>query len=172
VRQTVLGVEYEMADRQNQLLRKPALVLILSLLGTLCASGSGTAWALEKKISRSEISPDMVTTSNASKISVNMNALRRLDFVVKGSSCPACLLKIQKRLEKTPGVAQAGVMLTQPYGAVCIYDGSKVDKNKLILIGIGTEKLVKFVDVEDEKISKMPIVLIPHHATDPGAGAK
>jgi hypothetical protein len=145
---------------------KANAVLLTLVLVLLLVAGAEAGAGVEKKLSRAEISPDMVTTSDVKPggISVNMNALRRIDFVIKGTSCPACLLKVQKRLEKTQGVAQAGIMLNKPYGGVCIYDGSKIDKSKLLLVAAGDEKLVTFDQVEDASIAKMPLILVPHHA--------
>lgn len=110
--------------------------------------------------------PDVIAPNQLHDAPLNKNALHRLDFVVKGTSCPACLLKVQKRIEKTKGVAQAAVMLNKPYGAVCIYDSTKVDQDKVLLAAKGDEKSLSFDMIEDAAIPKIPLILIPHHSSE------
>lgn len=116
--------------------------------------------------------PLQAAESSASKTTavphanLNMNALHRLDFVVTGTSCPACLLKMQKRIDIAAGVAKAAVMLRKPYGGVVIYDSTKTGKDKVFTVLKGDEKKVDFQKVEDAPIDKMPIILVPHHSFD------
>jgi len=103
----------------------------------------------------------VAVTEKASRADLNMNALHRLDFKVKGKSCAVCLMKIQTRLKTTGGVAKVGVMLKNPYGAVIIYDSSKLNVDKLLVIAKGDEKEVSFDEVTDEPIKSIPIVVVP-----------
>jgi hypothetical protein len=143
-------------------------LIVSSLTLALTASSFVHVQSADKKVSAKDAgSPlHMVPTSAGAKSGLNMSALHRLDFIIKGTSRPACLLKIQKRLEQSAGVAQAGIMLAPPYGGVCIYDSSKTEKDKILTIARGSEAKVTFDRVEDEPVNKIPVVLIPHHATD------
>jgi hypothetical protein len=93
---------------------------------------------------------------------IHANALHRLDFAVKGTSCPACLLKMQKRADAAKGVAKAAIMLRKPYCGVVIFDSSKTTKDELLKVLKGDEKKVSFEKVEDAAVDKMPTILIPH----------
>src|ERR1700730_15720125 len=95
---------------------------------------SGSVFGAEKKVSANSLAPGMVSVSNTSAKPLNMNALHRLDFMVVGKRCATCLFKIQKRLQALPAVAKVGVMLRKPYGAVCIYDATKSDKDSLLKV--------------------------------------
>lgn len=95
--------------------------------------------------------------------SVNMKALRRLDFRIVGKTCAVCLLGIQKRLRKTPGVAKVAVMIKKPYGGVAIYDSSKVSKDALLNKIKEGEKEVKIEEPVDTQVDKIPLVVIPKY---------
>ncbi len=138
----------------------------IELLGLWLLLSVTTAQAVEPKVDPSKLSPNMVTEAKPKTANINMKALHRLDFMVKGKSCAVCLLKIQKRLNETPGVVEVAVMLKKPYGGVCIYDSSKLTKDKLLRIAKGDELTVTFEEVTDEAIEKLPIILVPHHATE------
>lgn len=136
-------------------------------LAVLAAFGMAVVSAEAKKADKEGLPPEMMVPSRPHTMTLDKSALHRMDFTVKGSSCPACLLKIQKRLEKTKGVAQAAVMLNHPYASVCIYDATKVDKDKLLVIAKGDEEKVSFARIEDAPIAKLPAVLVPHHFNEP-----
>jgi hypothetical protein len=69
-------------------------------------------------------------------------------------------------MEQANGAVQAGIMLRKPFGGVCVYDSSKLTKDRLLQLGRGTETNISFDMVEDQAIAKMPPVLVPHHAMD------
>jgi hypothetical protein len=136
-------------------------------IALLLASFTATVSSAEEKISASSLSPHMVLNGkSAPATSLNMKALHRLDFVVKGKSCATCLFHMQKRMEALPGTAKCGVMLKKPFAAVIIYDSTKLNQEKILKAAKGDEALVSFDKVEDVPIDKVPLVLIPHHATD------
>jgi hypothetical protein len=97
----------------------------------------------------------------------NMNALHRLDFAVKGTSCPACLKKMQIRVDGCTGVVRAAIMLRKPFGGVVIYDASKTSKEKVFAVLKGDEKKVTFEQIEDAPVAKLPVILVPHNSFAP-----
>lgn len=117
-----------------------------------------------EKILSGSVTPGMVLQSQTTKVSINMNALHRLDFIVKGSSCAVCLSTIQRHLQETPGVAKVAVQLKKPYGGVCIYDSTKLNKEKLLRIAKGDRKELYFDGVEEQPVKKIPLVLLPKHS--------
>jgi hypothetical protein len=143
------------------------LMCLFTILPTIADEkkvASGPAFA--NKISSHSLSPNMVSTSKSSPASLKMNALHRLDFIVTGTSCATCLLRVQRRLEAAPGVAKVAVMLRKPNAGVCIYDSTKQDKAKLLSIGTGNEKNIGFEKVEDTAVPRIPLVLVPRHAME------
>jgi copper chaperone CopZ len=100
----------------------------------------------------------------------NHNALHRVDFRVTGKNCAVCLHKIQERMKGLPGTVEAAVMLKKPFGAVVIYDSSKLNLKAILDIAVKGEPEVKIVDVKDESIKKLPVVLIPAYSQVPGEG--
>jgi hypothetical protein len=139
----------------------------MQLLGLCLLLSTSTAQAVEPKINPNTLSPDMVSNTKAKPANINFKALHRLDFVIKGKSCPVCLLKMQKRLNETTGVVKVAVMLRKPYGGVVIYDSTKLEQKKILDIAKDHEPAIEFVQVEDEAIPKVPVILIPHHGTEP-----
>ena len=122
--------------------------------------------------------PSMIQTSEAAKpSSYNAKTLHRLDFRVVGKSCAKCLMDIQKVFKSMPGVVKAAVMLKKPYGAVVIYDSSKVSKEELLKKARDQDKDVRIEEAIDRAIPKLPIILIPIYAlprspvTSPSADA-
>ncbi len=57
-------------------------------------------------------------------------------------------------------------MLNRPYGAVCIYDATKTNKDAILVAAKGDAKELSFDMVEDQAIAKIPIVLVPHHSNE------
>lgn len=93
---------------------------------------------------------------------LNMNALKRLDFRVEGASCAICLGRIRKRLESTKGIAKVAVAIQKPYGVAVIFDSTKTEKDKIFQAGLkGEKEKVLFLDDQEEKLDKMPFILIP-----------
>jgi len=93
---------------------------------------------------------------------LNMNALKRLDFRVEGASCAICLGRIRKRLEAAKGIAKVAVSIQKPYGVAVIYDSTKTEKDKIFQQGLkGEKEKVVFLEDQEEKVDKMPFILIP-----------
>lgn len=93
---------------------------------------------------------------------LNANALKRLDFRVEGASCAICLGRIRKRLEATKGIAKVAVSIQKPYGVAVIYDSTRTEKDKIFQAGLkGEKEKVVFLDDQEEKLDKMPFILIP-----------
>lgn len=106
----------------------------------------------------------LATTSSplaAEPSSKNSTSLHRLDFRIEGSSCPACLHKIQDRLEAVPGVLKALVMLKHPFAAVAVYDAKKTSTENILATVNNPERNIQAVDTKDAIMEKMPIVLAP-----------
>jgi len=143
---------------------------ICSLTLTAGAGVGAIAASTEGKVSPGSLAPGMVSNSKATNVLLNMNALHRLDFIVKGKSCASCLFKMQKRLEALLGVAKVGIMLRKPFAGVVIFDSTKVDQAKILQVAHGDEASISFVQVEEAPIAKIPLILIPHHATDANQG--
>ncbi len=93
---------------------------------------------------------------------LNMSALKRLDFRVEGASCAICLGRIRKRIEASKGIAKVAVAIQKPYGVAVIYDSSKTEKEKIFQAGLkGEKEKVQFLEDQEEKVDKMPFILIP-----------
>ncbi len=113
--------------------------------------------------------PSMIQTSEPAKASsYNAKALRRMDFKVVGKSCAVCLMGIQKKFKSMIGVVKAAVMLKKPYGAVVIYDSSKVSMQTLLEKAKSQDKEVKIEQVTDFPIQKIPTILIPLYGIPKG----
>ncbi len=97
------------------------------------------------------------------KVTLNLKALRRYDFRIVGKTCAVCLLGIQRRLRKTPGVAKVAIMLKKPYGAVVIYDSTKLNQAALDKKIKEGEKEVKIEGAVDAAVERIPPVLIPKY---------
>jgi copper chaperone CopZ len=141
------------------------MCLAVNPVGAVDKSGSGGA-VFVNKVSADSITPNMVSMGKTNTASLKMSALHRMDFVVSGTSCATCVLRVQKRLQDAPGIAKVAVMLRRPFAGVLIYDSTKQDTNKLTMIASGQEKNIKLDKVEDAAIARIPLVLVPHHATD------
>lgn len=106
--------------------------------------------------------PSMIPTAEPDKpVSFDPKNLRRLDFKVQGKSCAVCLMGIQKKVKAMPGIIKVAVMLKRPYGAVVIYDSSKMTSAKILDKAKAEDKEVKIIEPTDFSISKIPTVLIP-----------
>jgi len=106
--------------------------------------------------------PSMIQSSDAAKpASYNPNGLHRLDFRVVGKSCAVCLMGIQRKVKTIPGVVKVAVMLRKPYGAVIVYDSTKVSKDKLMETAKAQDKDVRIEQAVDNAIAKVPNILIP-----------
>lgn len=88
---------------------------------------------------------------------------KRADFNVEGTSCAACLIRIEKKLKKLPGVARATVSIYRPYSAIVIYDPNKTsfEKVKAVLEG---EK-ARAAGISFENVHSLPIILLPRRAS-------
>ena len=104
--------------------------------------------------------------ANSTLHAYNANALHRLDFRVEGKSCAVCLHRMQERMKELNGTVRAEVMLKKPYGAVVIYDSSKVKTDKILDKCKEGLPEIKLLDVKDEAIKKIPIVLVPAAASE------
>ncbi len=97
----------------------------------------------------------------------NQKDLRRFDFRVVGKSCATCLHHMQDRMKELPGTLKAAVMLQKPYGAVVIYDSSKVNTTKILDKAKEGLTDVEFEDRNDVPIKSIPLVLVPAAAAKP-----
>lgn len=88
-------------------------------------------------------------------------AMTRVDMVITGSSCAACLIRIEKKLKAQPGVLKAMVSIYKPYSAIIIYDSSRTSIGALSKI-VSKENAVA-ARVVEEKVSAVPTLLIPKY---------
>ena len=148
---------------ENTKMLKTSVSALLTVIALGCSAGLPAS--ANESASASENDP-LATTVPA----YNHNALHRVDFRVTGKSCAVCLHKIQERMKGLPGAIEVAVMLKKPYGAVVIYDSSKLKLKSILDIAVKGEPEVKIVDVKDESIKKLPVVLIPAYSQVPGEG--
>ena len=128
---------------------------------TLIASVSADAETAKAETTKAD-KPSMIQASEAAKpASYNPKSLRRLDFRVVGKSCAVCLMGIQRKVKGINGVVKVAVMLRKPYGAVIIYDSSKISKDKLLETAKSQDKDVRIEQSIDNPIQKLPNILIP-----------
>lgn len=85
--------------------------------------------------------------------------LSRLDFFVKGSSCAACLIRIEKKLRQAPGVLKATVSIYRPHAAVVIFEPKKLTRADILKI-LSLEKTSADSLIE-EQIKEMPLLITP-----------
>jgi copper chaperone CopZ len=86
-------------------------------------------------------------------------ALHRVDFMVNGTSCATCLLRIERELKKAPGVVKAAVSILSPYPGVVIYDANKTTFEE-VLTALKNETAT-LSNQNDVSITKIPAVLLP-----------
>lgn len=148
-----------------------ALIFVVAFVG----SQQGTAGEIKGEAgsdasSAAKVTPPLVLTSSSGlqedkEKRLDMNALRRMDCRVEGSTCAACLGRIRKRIDKLDAVLKAAVSIKKPYGLVAIYDSTRTNKDKILEEGMREEKStdLKFLDVQDEACPKPPLVLWPKY---------
>lgn len=86
-------------------------------------------------------------------------SLVRADLQFVGSSCASCLMRVEAKLNKAPGVVKAAVSIYYPYPAIIIYDPSKTSLAK-IKTAIAGEP-ARFDKLVERPIDKVPDVLMP-----------
>lgn len=144
---------------RNNLLLNSLNVAVVSYL--LLVSGGK---ALAKPTPPSPFAQGQTAVKDA-EAAIAGKSLRRLDFRVVGKSCAVCLLGIQRKIKTIKGVVKMAVMLKPPYGAVVLYDGKKTAPHELLDTAKKGEKDVKFEDIKDVAINRVPLVLVPVHNT-------
>ena len=100
-------------------------------------------------------------TQASTQPTYDAKALRRFDFRVANKSCPTCLHHMQDRMKDLPGALKVAVMLQKPYGAVVIYDSSKLNVDKILDKAREGLPDVEFDDKTDVAIKAIPIVIVP-----------
>jgi copper chaperone CopZ len=130
----------------KMMVRTAVALMLISLLWPFTGQSAFTSFA--------ETSSN-ATPENGSK------ALRRLDFRIKGKSCPACLHSIQNKIKTIKGVEDAVVDLAYPFGVSVVYRGDDVDANYIIMMLKVKEFNLKTVDISDKQIEKMPLSITP-----------
>ncbi len=86
-------------------------------------------------------------------------SLKRADMVVAGSSCAACLIRIEKKLKARPGVLKAMVSVYRPYAAIVVYDNAKTSMKDLAKVFAAENATA--VKVVDHEIAEVPVLLLP-----------
>lgn len=141
------------------------MLLLASLLNSM--SSLAPVSALEDSKHSEKLNPNgplMYTGESKPEAlaKLNLSALKRLDFRVEGASCAICLGRIRKRLETSKGIAKVAVAIQKPYGVAVIFDSTKTEKEKIFQAGLkGEKEKVLFLDEQEEKLDKMPFILIP-----------
>lgn len=87
------------------------------------------------------------------------HTLERADLQFVGSSCASCLMRVEAKLNKAPGVVKAAVSIFHPYPAIIIYDPSKTSLAKIKTAIVGEP--ARFDKVVERPIDKVPDVLMP-----------
>ncbi len=124
------------------------VALFLCFAGCSCRNDNNSGYQTRQAIHDSD--------QRAEASSYNAKALHRLDFRVVGKSCAVCLMGIQSKFKSMIGVVKAAVMLKKPYGAVVIYDSSKVNMQALLTKARNQDK-----EGEDRTDYRFPIQKIP-----------
>ncbi len=86
-------------------------------------------------------------------------SLHRADLVVAGSSCAACLIRIEKKLKARPGVLKAMVSIYRPYAAIVVYDNAKTSIKDLTKVFAAENASAN--KVVDHEIKEVPVLLLP-----------
>ncbi len=140
-------------------------ILLISLAFTLVPSAFALDSPSKKDPDKLDPNGSLVFTGEGKPdalAKLNMSALKRLDFRVEGASCAICLGRIRKRIEASKGIAKVAVAIQKPYGVAVIYDSTKTEKQKIFQAGLkGEKEKVLFLDEQEEKLDKMPFILIP-----------
>ncbi len=140
-------------------------ILLISLAFTLVPSAFALDSPSKKDPDKLDPNGSLVFTCEGKPdalAKLNMSALKRLDFRVEGASCAICLGRIRKRIEASKGIAKVAVAIQKPYGVAVIYDSTKTEKQKIFQAGLkGEKEKVLFLDEQEEKLDKMPFILIP-----------
>lgn len=134
----------------------------IALVLVCLAVGSANAQQSLAKTSGAEEAKE----TSAQPHDYNASALRRLDFRVVGKNCALCLHRMQERIRELPGIVKVGVMQKKPYGAVVIYDSSKVKTDKIFDKAKEGIPEVTFEDKSDAAIKAIPLVLVPKAAAE------
>lgn len=140
-------------------------ILLISLAFTLVPSAFALDSPSKKDPDKLDPNGSLVFTGEGKQealAKLNMSALKRLDFRVEGASCAICLGRIRKRIEASKGIAKVAVAIQKPYGVAVIFDSTKTEKQKIFQAGLkGEKEKVLFLDEQEEKLDKMPFILIP-----------
>lgn len=145
--------------KSNDLLLQ-SLKFVIIIYGLFASAG-----ALIAKPNPFPLLTQKETALRDAEAAIASKSLRRLDFRVVGKSCAVCLLGIQRKVKTVNGVVKTAVMLKRPYGAVILYDSKKTTPNELLDMAKKSEKDVKFEDIKDSAIPRVPLVLVPIHNT-------
>ncbi|MBS1994576.1 MAG: heavy-metal-associated domain-containing protein [Cyanobacteria bacterium SZAS LIN-3] len=85
--------------------------------------------------------------------------LHRVDMLVQGSSCAACLIRIEKKLKAEKGVLKVVVSIFKPFKASLIYDASRTNWKTINKVLAGEK--VTAANFRDSPVSDVPLVLEP-----------
>ena len=85
--------------------------------------------------------------------------LRRVDFRVLGSTCPACLHRMVRTLSARGGVLRCDASIYRPYWAFVIYDSSRISLGK-IADSLKSERM-RLTNVQERDLSELPPFLTP-----------
>jgi hypothetical protein len=99
--------------------------------------------------------------ANQALVECDKQSLSRLDFRIKGRSCAVCLIGIQNRLKRTPGIIKAAVMLKAPYGASIIYNAKVISEKAILKIVTNGDQSISLLDPKVIRLTKLPVVLMP-----------
>jgi copper chaperone CopZ len=85
--------------------------------------------------------------------------LHRVDMLVQGSSCAACLIRIEKKLKAEKGVLKVVVSIFKPFKAALIYDASRTNWKTINKVLTGEK--VTAANFKDSPVPDVPLVLEP-----------
>jgi len=85
--------------------------------------------------------------------------LHRVDMQVLGSSCAACLIRLEKKLKAEKGVVKVVVSIFKPFKSAIIFDASRTNWKKINQV-LAAEK-VRADKFRETTVGSVPLVLEP-----------
>ncbi len=145
------------------------LVAALSLsLPAAQAETNASPAANSKASSSTKVkAPANTKTGAAAGASLSAKGLHRVDFLLEKASCATCILKVRTAFRASIGVAASDIALRKPYGAVVIFDPSKINFEKLKEVArlADPNHRVELVDPVEKAVPGVPTLLYPLYST-------
>ena len=95
----------------------------------------------------------------SSALAAEKIVLHRIDMQVLGSSCAACLIRLEKKLKAEKGVVKVVVSIFKPFKSAIIYDASRTNWKKISQVLAGEK--VRADKFRERTVDAVPLVLEP-----------